>query len=146
LLDMIDAQSVAAVPIRAGDDLIGLVAAAFDRDVAALEADVQLVARLEGLADLAATALHNARLVEHIKHQAHYDSVTGLPNKRLLEERLAAALADRGPDGHTSVLFVDLDRFKNVNDSLGHDLGDELLVKVAERLASVVRDNDTLAR
>ncbi|HEV7888534.1 MAG TPA: GAF domain-containing protein, partial [Acidimicrobiales bacterium] len=90
LISVVSAKAVAVVPIRTADQLIGVVAAAFDTDVASLEADAQLLARLEGLADLAATAFHNSRLVEAIKHQAHFDAITGLPNKRLLEERVTA--------------------------------------------------------
>jgi diguanylate cyclase (GGDEF)-like protein len=149
LLAVVGAQAVAVVPMRVGPELVGLVTAAFDTDVEALAADTELVARLEGLADLAATAFHNAKLVEQIKYQAYFDTVTGLPNKRLLEERMATALDESGSDGEGcsfAVLFVDLDRFKNVNDSLGHEVGDKLLVGVSERLRSVVREHDTLAR
>jgi diguanylate cyclase (GGDEF)-like protein len=147
LLQSVGMRSVVYVPIRGGEQLLGVVAAAFDKDVQTLEDDPELMARLEGLADLAATALHNARLVERIQHQALYDPLTLLANKRLLEERINGALAARRRTGERfALLFVDLDRFKNVNDSLGHELGDALLVEVAERLRSVVRDDDTLAR
>ncbi|MDQ1438653.1 MAG: hypothetical protein QOK43_2282 [Acidimicrobiaceae bacterium] len=147
LVQMVGMQAAAYVPIRSGDHLIGVVAAAFDRDAADLAGDADLVARLEGLADLAATALHNARLIERIQHQALYDPVTGLPNKRLLEERITAAFTARRRTGDRfGLLLVDLDRFKNVNDTLGHELGDRLLCQVADRLHSVVREDDTLAR
>ena len=144
LLAIAEAPAAAVVPIYRTDEFIGLVAAAFDSDAAKLESNSELVERLEGLADLAATAFHNARLIEHIKHQAHFDALTGLPNKRMLEQRVGSAL--EGSENRLAVLFVDLDRFKNVNDSLGHDLGDVLLTQVGDRLASVVRDEDTLAR
>jgi diguanylate cyclase (GGDEF)-like protein len=145
LLTVVGAQAVAVVPMRTGAELVGLVTAAFDTDVETLAGEAELVARLEGLADLAATAFHNAKLVEQIKYQAYFDTVTGLPNKRLLEERMAIALDD-GEESSFAVLFVDLDRFKNVNDSLGHEVGDKLLFGVSERLRSVVREHDTLAR
>ena len=147
LVEMVGAESVAFVPIRSGHHLLGVVAAAFDRPVASLEGDADLLARLVGLADLASTALHNARLIERIQHQALYDPLTALPNKRLLEERVHAAFAARKRNGDSfALLLVDLDRFKNVNDSLGHEFGDMLLCDVAERLRGVVREDDTLAR
>jgi diguanylate cyclase (GGDEF)-like protein/PAS domain S-box-containing protein len=81
--------------------------------------------------------------------QANHDSLTGLPNRALFEERLRGAIdrrrAARG-DGHVAVLFVDLDDFKVVNDSLGHEAGDRLLTVVAERLRNVVRPQDVIAR
>ena len=146
-IQVIGMQSVAFVPIRSGQHLLGLVAAAFEVPVERLECDGDLVARLEGMADLAATALHNARLVERIRHQALYDPLTGLPNKRLLEERVTSAFGARRRSGDSfALLMVDLDRFKNINDSLGHEVGDRLLCDVAERLKGVVREDDTLAR
>jgi diguanylate cyclase (GGDEF)-like protein len=135
------------VPITAGGELLGIVTAAVRDDAERLRADPDLLERLTGLADLAATALQNARLVERIRHQALYDSITGLPNKRLLEDRIVRALSEskRTGDGFT-LFFLDLDRFKNVNDTLGHAVGDQLLRQVAMRLTSSMREEDTIAR
>ena len=78
--------------------------------------------------------------------RAHHDELTGLPNRRVLAERLEAALADLGDGEHLALLFVDLDRFKSVNDEHGHDVGDRLLAEVARRLRRVAREGDTVAR
>jgi diguanylate cyclase (GGDEF)-like protein len=80
-----------------------------------------------------------------LSHQALHDALTGLPNRRQFLERLDDALAQRG-QGRVAVLFVDLDGFKVVNDSLGHDAGDELLVQTAQRIRGVLRDGDMVAR
>jgi diguanylate cyclase (GGDEF)-like protein/PAS domain S-box-containing protein len=80
-----------------------------------------------------------------LAHQALHDTLTGLPNRALLLDRLDRALADTRRAG-VAVVFMDLDRFKLVNDSISHAAGDELLVAVAQRLGSVVRPSDTLAR
>ncbi|MCU1372199.1 MAG: hypothetical protein JWO77_3393 [Ilumatobacteraceae bacterium] len=82
-----------------------------------------------------------------LSHQALHDPLTGLPNRALLAERLQAALshAER-TDGTVAVLFLDLDRFKRINDSLGHDVGDKVLVVTAERLLDAIPADATLAR
>ncbi|WP_417579084.1 EAL domain-containing protein [Nitrincola sp.] len=83
----------------------------------------------------------------HIRHQAYYDALTQLPNRSLLLDRLEVAISTAERDQQTiSVLFIDLDRFKYVNDTLGHEYGDELLVEAATRLAGCVRESDTVAR
>jgi diguanylate cyclase (GGDEF)-like protein/PAS domain S-box-containing protein len=84
---------------------------------------------------------------EELKRQAFHDPLTGLPNRTLFLHRLEIALAVPGRRGRqVAVIFLDLDRFKLVNDSLGHEVGDRLLVAVAERLRSVLRPEDLLAR
>ena len=81
-------------------------------------------------------------------HDAHHDSLTGLPNRALFTERLQQAVAHkrRHPEHHFAVLFLDLDRFKNINDTLGHSAGDEFLLDVSKRISDCVRDNDMVAR
>ncbi|MCW9079582.1 MAG: diguanylate cyclase, partial [Gammaproteobacteria bacterium] len=87
------------------------------------------------------------RAAELIEYQASYDSLTDLPNRRLFSDRLHQSLAHARRHGHQgAVLFFDLDNFKNINDSLGHPVGDELLRMVAMRIMTSVRDEDTVAR
>jgi diguanylate cyclase (GGDEF)-like protein/PAS domain S-box-containing protein len=82
-----------------------------------------------------------------LEHLAHHDSLTNLPNRLLFEDRLEHAIAQAKRQKHQlAVLFLDLDRFKNINDSLGHAMGDELLKEVASRLQNILRDDDTAAR
>jgi diguanylate cyclase (GGDEF)-like protein/PAS domain S-box-containing protein len=81
-----------------------------------------------------------------LRHLATHDSLTGLPNRSLLHERLQASLDACASGAAVAVLFLDLDRFKDINDSFGHELGDVLLCEVARRLGGVLRPDDTLAR
>ncbi len=82
-----------------------------------------------------------------INNLAFYDPLTGLPNRRLLLDRLKHALASNARnESDGALLFIDLDNFKMLNDTLGHDIGDVLLKEVAERLITCIRDNDTVAR
>jgi diguanylate cyclase (GGDEF)-like protein/PAS domain S-box-containing protein len=84
---------------------------------------------------------------DELHHHAFYDSLTGLANRRLLLERLDLALRRSAVDGRTHALvFVDVDRFKSINDSLGHVIGDEFLVAIGARMKGVIRSHDTLAR
>ena len=87
------------------------------------------------------------QLEDELKHRAFHDALTGLPNRLLFQDRAAHALAQARRSGlATGVLFVDLDDFKVVNDTMGHGVGDELLVAVGTRLAAAVRGSDTAAR
>jgi diguanylate cyclase (GGDEF)-like protein/PAS domain S-box-containing protein len=84
---------------------------------------------------------------ERVQYLAYYDALTGLPNRTLLQDRLSKALASaRRQKDKVALLFLDLDRFKNINDSLGHSVGDLLLQDVAERLKRSAREQDTVAR
>lgn len=81
-----------------------------------------------------------------IAHMAHHDTLTDLPNRALFSDRLQTAVALARRSGMMAVHYLDLDNFKPVNDNLGHQAGDELLISVATRLRGMVRDNDTVAR
>jgi diguanylate cyclase (GGDEF)-like protein/PAS domain S-box-containing protein len=84
---------------------------------------------------------------QQMRTMAHFDALTSLPNRNLLNDRLSHAIARAHRNsGLLAVMFLDLDRFKNINDTLGHFIGDELLKEVARRLSGVVRNSDTLAR
>jgi diguanylate cyclase (GGDEF)-like protein/PAS domain S-box-containing protein len=86
------------------------------------------------------------RAEERITHLAHYDALTNLPNRTLFHERLKRELSHAAPDRQLAVLYIDIDEFKSVNDSLGHMIGDELLKSVASSLAGCARKSDFVAR
>jgi diguanylate cyclase (GGDEF)-like protein len=102
---------------------------------------------LQSIADLLASALDRERSEAVMRHQSLHDSLTGLPNRALLFDRVEHAFgrAERFGFG-VAVLLLDVDGFKTVNDSLGHQAGDELLIEVGSRLTEVVRSSDTVAR
>jgi diguanylate cyclase (GGDEF)-like protein/PAS domain S-box-containing protein len=96
---------------------------------------------------LAAIAIGRKRIEEQLQHQAAYDALTGLPNRRMFSDRLREEIARASRhDGALAVMFIDLDHFKEVNDTLGHQIGDCLLVEVARRLRGLVRASDVVAR
>jgi len=81
-----------------------------------------------------------------IAHMAHHDALTDLPNRTLFHIHLEKDLLNRDPEHHLAVLFIDLDNFKGINDTLGHTIGDDLLKTVADRLLSCISEGDTVAR
>ena len=98
-------------------------------------------------ARMAVLAIDHARMQEELFHRAHHDSLTQLPNRRLCDERITEAMARaRRHDGKVGILCIDLDEFKQVNDSHGHDAGDYVLRTVAARLLARLRATDTLSR
>ena len=101
-----------------------------------------------GGAVLTYTDVTERKLAEaRILHLAHHDALTGLPNRNLLAERIGAALRQAGGQGgHVALLCLDLDGFKTINDTMGHDVGDVVLARFADRLRSLVRPGDTVAR
>ena len=111
--------------------------------IAILVATSQLLGRRA----LGAEQTKNEDLLQELRHQAFHDSLTGLPNRALFSERLEHALARRRSlSANHAILMIDLDGFKSVNDTLGHEAGDDLLRTVADRLRRVVRRGDTVAR
>jgi diguanylate cyclase (GGDEF)-like protein len=87
------------------------------------------------------------RIESNLKHIAHHDALTNLPNRLLLDARLNHAIERaKRSNLHVAVIFIDLDHFKNINDSLGHDVGDQLLISISTRLLNCVREGDTVAR
>ncbi len=134
-----------AAPVRDGDRVTGSITVATtrsDHPFGELEQEV-----LAAFAEHASLALTDAKRVEHIQLLAFHDELTGLPNRGLFIERLEQSLIRaRRRRAHIAVLFLDLDRFKTINDSLGHTAGDQLLVTVGERLRNCLRDEDTAAR
>jgi diguanylate cyclase (GGDEF)-like protein len=146
LLAGLQVTDVVAVPLMVGGDFLGVATASWARGEAPAQLDGDVLSRLRGVGDQGATALAKARLLDEVRHQATHDPLTGLPNRALFSRRLGDSLADAGPEAPLAVLYCDLDRFKAVNDTLGHAAGDQLLCLVAERLQGVVRPGDTVAR
>ena len=102
---------------------------------------------LQSVANVLAAAIERLSVEEEIRRQAVHDPLTGLPNRSLFGDRLAQALSHaRRHETSVAVLFLDLDQFKLVNDSLGHEAGDDLLCAVAPRLTDLLRPGDTVAR
>ncbi|TPQ25726.1 EAL domain-containing protein [Methylomonas koyamae] len=103
--------------------------------------------RLRYASHLSAIAIERKRIEEQMQHQASYDTLTGLPNRRMFRDRLHEEIGKAARGGESlALLFIDLDRFKEVNDTLGHEIGDLLLVEAAQRIRASVRETDTVAR
>lgn len=139
-----DRQQLFMLPILDGGNLRAFTCLGFSEQCAL--ADGVLI-HLRELGDRLAVALSAAARDEQMIYQAHHDDLTGLPNRALFKERLTREIAFALREGRSlALLFIDLDRFKRVNDSLGHSAGDELLEQTAQRISGGIRESDTVAR
>lgn len=143
--------SYVAIPLLSGSGALGVVICANPRPARWTDEQRELIAQLtlEGslvVENAALRAAERERMIE-LAHQAFHDALTGLPNRILFLDRLDHALLRAGRrKGSVAVLFLDLDGFKAVNDDLGHEAGDELLVDAARQLEECLRPEDTVAR
>jgi diguanylate cyclase (GGDEF)-like protein len=139
--------AMVAAPITLAGKVIGCIVAAVTTDPERLVATERLAERLKGLAAQASISISNARLVDQIRFQALHDPLTGLPNRGLILDRTEQMLARaRRTNEASAVLFIDLDGFKGVNDTLGHAAGDQLLCAVTARLSLAMRESDSIGR
>ncbi len=136
--------SIVGLPLKIGNRVVGVMNVAHQESNAFTESDLRL---LRLLGDQAAIAIANARLHDLVKHQARTDPLTGLANRRALDQRLDIEMRRASRYQRTfSVIMMDLDGFKRVNDTYGHPAGDQTLKLIAQCLQKVVRDTDFLAR
>jgi diguanylate cyclase (GGDEF)-like protein/PAS domain S-box-containing protein len=140
-----DALDWLGVPLVAPQGVIGaLVVQTYSGAVHYTAADVEL---LEYVSVPVAAAIERKQMQTRLEFSAQYDHLTGLPNRQLFNDRLNTALARaRRSKERLALLYLDLDRFKEINDTFGHAVGDRMLEAVAERLRSSVRESDTICR
>jgi len=118
-----------------------------DEMIKATWLNVQVVRLGNGIAITSRDVTEHRRRSDHVNYLAHHDHLTGLANRTLLYERLRQViLRARGPEQKSAVLLIDIDHFKQINDTLGHAQGDLLLATVGQRLLASVRESDTVAR
>ncbi|HEX4151782.1 MAG TPA: EAL domain-containing protein [Steroidobacteraceae bacterium] len=145
VLEAGEVQRISARPIFGSkDQLLGTLSLYARRGAEAPRPNAQLVGICVNLAGI---AIESCQAADRIRHLAHHDDLTGLPNRLLFNYQLHMALARAERAGTAAaVLFLDLDRFKIINDTLGHDAGDTVLRQIASHLRACVRGTDTLAR
>ena len=148
LMDRSGMPASVIAPMIAAGTFIGVIAANFSQESGpGVIHDNDIHERLCGLADQAAAAIQNIELLEKVSHMAWHDALTGLPNRRLFEDRVEQELVRSRRVGEpVCMFFVDLDNFKTVNDTHGHATGDILIKQVSQRLLDTVRSQDTVAR
>ena len=134
-----------AAPVLHGGTVVGSIGTASDDPNRSYTAREQQ--SLLALAEHASLAINHARAIDDVAHEAFHDSLTGMPNRALFLDRLSFAVGRASRSGNpVGVLFIDIDDFKTINDSLGHRAGDELLLAVSARLEGCLRPSDTIAR
>ena len=132
-------------PIKGRDGTVQGTLAVYRRETLA-PTDEQIT-QIERYANLAALSIEQQRIAERVHRLAFFDPLTHLPNRRLMEDRLAQSIAASSRTGaYCALMFIDLDNFKTINDTLGHARGDMLLAQMATRLAGCLRQEDTVAR
>jgi diguanylate cyclase (GGDEF)-like protein/PAS domain S-box-containing protein len=144
-LILLNIEGYAGTPIRdMNGTIIGIVWVVSRRSLR-MEPDWQDV--MEIIAARISAEIERKRAMQQLEHRASFDALTDLPNRRLLLDRLTQSQARCRRHGYKgAVLYMDLDHFKTINDSLGHSVGDILLKEVAERLSAQIRDEDTASR
>ncbi|WP_421866178.1 sensor domain-containing phosphodiesterase [Motiliproteus sp.] len=131
-----------SVPVRVNDRIAGILNVGTFDEITHGDQQLELLNMFSGIMGV---TLSRVSLQSELERQASYDNLTGLPNRSLLHQKLAGAMASSSSEPFT-LLFIDLDRFKQVNDSLGHDVGDELLRQVTRRIYQQIRKQDFIAR
>ncbi len=147
LMAALGVAALAIVPIIARDVFLGILTAAVTERPERLRADGDLLQRLTGVAALAAPAIQSGQLFDQLRYKASHDALTGLLNRIGFRQSIDAALNNVGTgEERVALLFVDLNRFKQVNDLHGHDAGDELIRQAGARLLTICRGTDEVAR
>jgi diguanylate cyclase (GGDEF)-like protein len=138
-------RAMLLLPLTAGERSVGIaeLTSAVPHSL-----DVRRLAFARTLTFEAAMAIENGRLYQELRHRSLHDPLTGLANRSLFDDRTEHAIArlSRRAGAGIAVLFIDVDGFKTINDTLGHARGDRLLIRIGERLRTVVRAGDTVAR
>ncbi|MEO5376891.1 MAG: diguanylate cyclase [Magnetococcus sp. DMHC-6] len=144
MFDGIQPHGHYCVPILSRDHLLGVVNLYLP---AGHQEDGEEIEFLTALTNTLAGIIERKRIETHLEHIAHHDLLTGLPNRKLFLERLAQDLARSKRNAESlAIMYLDLDKFKFVNDTMGHEVGDRLLIEVAQRLKRCLREGDSVAR